>query len=79
MSKGKEIFQAVCNAPDLRAALTELPPKHWARLYSYLLRCYDENGVTGQVLGIMLFEGAQRYAESIGYDSGMAKVKQVFG
>jgi hypothetical protein len=67
VSKGKEIFQAVCDAPDVRAALKELPPKHWVTLYSFLLQGYEENsknGITGHVLGMMLLEGAQRYAEA---------------
>lgn len=82
MSKGKACFQAVCDAPDLETAVRELSPKHWARLYSYLLQTYEENGVSGQVLGLMLVEGARRYAGAVGFGERfekMAKVKQVLG
>lgn len=65
MSKGKGIFQAVCDAPEAKAAVASLKPKHWQQLYSYLLLSYEENGVSGEVLGIMLVEGARRYAASL--------------
>ena len=63
MSRAKEIFQAVCNAPDLCAAVAELPLKEWRKLHSFLLQRYDENGVTGQVLGVVLVDAANRLAK----------------
>lgn len=82
MSKGKEIFHAVCDAPDLEAAVKELPMKQWARLYAYLLQTYDENGVSGQILGLMLFEGARRYAGAAAFGAKfetMEKTREVMG
>lgn len=61
MSKGKAMFQAMCDAPDLERAVSDIPPKHWARLYDYLVAVLSENGVTGEVLSLMLIEGNRRY------------------
>lgn len=74
MSKGKAIFQAVCGAPDLELALKELPAKDYIRLYSYLLQSYEENGVSGQVLGLLLVEGTRRYV-----GEALKKVREVLG
>lgn len=76
MSKGKECFQAVCDAPDLEAAVASLSPKHWRELYGYLLRTYDVNAVSGQVLGMMSVEGAKRYASD---SVKRNQVKEVLG
>lgn len=65
MSKGKEIFQAVCDAPDLAEAVKSLPGNQWLKLYGYLLRSYDENGVSGRVLAVMLLVATTRYAQSL--------------
>ena len=77
MSKGKEIFQAVCDAPNTEQAVMALEPKPWLRLYSYLLQSYDENGVSGKILGLMLVEGARRYAGALGWGERFEKMKQV--
>ena len=47
MSKGKAIFHALCAAPDLERAVTELPAKDFLRLRQYLLRTYTDAGVSG--------------------------------
>lgn len=82
MSKGKAIFRAVCAAPDLERAVAELPPRDYTRLYSYLLQSYEENGVTGQVLGLMLVEGTRRYVGAMQWGEkfeNMKKVREVMG
>ena len=79
MSKGKTIFQAVCDAPNLVQAIKELPAKDYARLYSYLLQSYEENGVSGQVLGIMLVEGTRRYVGAMSWGAKLEKAKLILG
>lgn len=78
MSKGKEIFQAVCDAPDLLEALKSLPANQWLKLYGYLLRSYEENGVSGHVLAVMFQVAAMRYAQSL-EKGGREKVREALG
>jgi hypothetical protein len=77
MSAGKAIFRALCDARDLEQALRELPAKDYARLYAYLLQSYQENGVSGHVLGMMLVEGARRYVGAMNWGAKFEKMKQV--
>lgn len=60
MSPAEEIYQAVLDAPDTQAAIASLSLCHWRMLYGHLLRTYDENGVSGEILGRMMVEGAAR-------------------
>lgn len=62
MSNGEHIFRELCEAPDTDARVRSLEPWAWRDLYSWLLRNYSENGLSGQVLGLMLVESANRYA-----------------
>ena len=62
MSSGEECYQAVCDAPDMEAAVRSLSHAHWTALYSHLLQTYDINGVSGELLGLMMGIGALRYA-----------------
>jgi hypothetical protein len=62
MSEGKTLFEEVCKARDLAASVKALTPWEWQKLYGYLLKNYSENGVSGQVLGMMMVEATRRYA-----------------
>ncbi len=63
MSRGKKIFHELCDAPDLVAAVAALPLAEWQELYGFLLRNYDENGVTGEVFGVALVISGERLAK----------------
>lgn len=65
MSKGRKLLDQVTDAPDTSAAVRALSAKHWLKLYSHVLRNYDENKPSGQILAIMLFDGSRRYATGI--------------
>lgn len=65
MSRGRNVFLVVCEAADAAECVRLLEPWAWRDLYSYLLRNYEENGISGQVLGMMLVEGAARYARGL--------------
>jgi len=60
--RGRNVFLIVCEAGDAAACVRLLEPWAWQDLYSYLLQNYCENGISGEVLGMMLVEGARRYA-----------------
>lgn len=60
--RGYNVFRIVCDAADTEACVRALESYAWRDLYGYLLRNYSENGISGQVLGLMLVEGAARYA-----------------
>lgn len=60
MSKGKAIFQAVCDAPDTVRAVSDLPAKDLTDLYGYLRANCSESGISGQILGIATVESAER-------------------
>ena len=77
MSKGKAIFQAVCDAPDLERAVAELPAKDFLRLHQYLLPTYTDAGVSGQVLGLLLVEGTRRYVGAMQWGVKFEKMKKV--
>jgi hypothetical protein len=62
VSKGAKIFHAVAQTPDPELAVAALSPKRWLKLYAHLLRNYDENLLSGRILGLMLVDGARRYA-----------------
>lgn len=64
MSRGRNVFLVVCEAEDAAECVRALEPWAWRDLYSWLLRNYEENGITGTVLGLMLVEGARRYADA---------------
>ena len=76
MSKGTDIFHAVAEAADPDQAVRALTPKRWGKLYSHLLRNYDENLLSGRILGLMLVEGARRYAAS---QAKRKKARKVLG
>jgi hypothetical protein len=60
MSRAKEIFQAVCDAPNAAAAIEELPLKDWRKLYTYVLADLTQEGVRGMVAGLVFVDGAAR-------------------
>lgn len=60
--RGYNVFRIVCDAADTEACVRALESYAWRDLYSWLLQNYTENGISGQVLGLMLVEGAARYA-----------------
>jgi hypothetical protein len=60
--RGRNVFRVVCDAGDAAACVRSLEPWAWDDLYRYLLSSYEESGISGQVLGMMLVEGARRYA-----------------
>ena len=65
MSRGRNVFLVVCEAADAAECVRDLEPWAWQDLYSYLLQNYCENGISGEVLGMMLVEGAERYARTL--------------
>ena len=60
--KAARIFQLLALAKDPAAEVAKLSPKRWEKVYSHLLRNYAENAASGEILGLMLVEGARRYA-----------------
>ena len=65
MSRGRNVFLVVCEAADAAECVRALEPWAWQDLYSYLLENHCEGGISGQVLGMMLVEGAARYARGL--------------
>lgn len=63
--RGRNVYRIVCDAPDTQAAMQALESWAWLDLWSYLLLNYSENGISGQLLGIVLVEGAVRYAAKL--------------
>ena len=57
---GELLYQLVRDAPDTYAALAALPLGEWRELHGWLLRNYQENAVTGYVLGIQFTDAAKR-------------------
>lgn len=66
MSRGRNVFLVVCEAADAAACVRTLEPWAWQDLYSYLLTNFEEGGISGEVLGLLLVEGARRYSEQPG-------------
>lgn len=60
VSKGKAIYQAACDAPDLEKFLAALPQKDWRELFIYLSQNYEIHGISGQVLAAMHLDAAER-------------------
>ena len=60
--RGFNVFRTVCDAADTEACVRALESYAWRDLYSWLLQNSTENGIRGQLLGLMLVEGAARYA-----------------
>lgn len=73
MSRGRNVFLIVCEAEDAAACVRLLEPWAWRDLYSYLLQNYCENGISGEVLGMMLVEGATRYARGLKVPATLAE------
>jgi hypothetical protein len=57
---GALIYEAMLSAPDVRQALRELPVTELRSLYGWLLRNYQENAVSGMVLGELLVAAAEK-------------------
>jgi hypothetical protein len=68
VSRGRNVFLVVCEAEDAAECVRSLEPWAWRDLYSWLLRHYEESGISGEVLGMMLVEGAARYAAGRGLE-----------
>jgi hypothetical protein len=73
---GEKLYQKVAGAADPVEALKKLKPKRWLKLYSHLLRTYDENAKSGEILGTMIVIGADRYAKDL---IQRKRVKEVLG
>ncbi len=76
MKKPDEIYQSVLDAGDAEEALKALKPKHWLRLYGWLLRTYCENEPSGEILGMMMVIAAGRYAKAL---KKRVKIREVMG
>lgn len=63
--RGYNVYKILCDAADTQACLRDLEPWAWLDLWSYLLLNYSENGISGQLLGMVLVEGAARYGARI--------------
>ncbi len=63
MSEAVDIYDDVCEAADTWATVKALTPHRFQQLWSHLLGRYSENGISGQVLGMLMVEGARRYAQ----------------
>lgn len=73
---GETLYQKVAGATDSAEALKKLKPKPWLKLYGYLGRSYDENGKSGEIYGLMMVIGADRYAKDL---AQRKKVREVLG
>lgn len=62
MNRGETLFLQACGAADTAAWVRELEPGAWQDLYAYLRRSHSLKGVSGALLGLLLVEGAARYA-----------------
>ncbi len=62
IERGANVFRSVCEAADTERFVADLQPYAWRDLYSYLIENYSESGISGKVLGLLLVEGARRYA-----------------
>lgn len=60
MSVGESCFQAVCDAPDHKAAILQLSDLHLSELIAHLARNLNENSITGALLGLCLWESVRR-------------------
>lgn len=65
MSRGRNVFLVVCEAEDAAECVRALEPWAWQDLHAYLLENHCEGGISGEVLGMMLVEGAARYARAL--------------
>lgn len=74
--KAEALYQSVRDSRDPEAALKALKPKHWIKLYAHLLRTFDENGNSGQILGMMFVIAAGRYASDLAKHQ---KTREVMG
>lgn len=70
IERGENVFRAVCAAADTADFIARLQPYAWSDLYSWLLQNYEENGISGQVLGMILLEGTRRYAAMAAKEMG---------
>jgi hypothetical protein len=73
VSRGRNVFLVVCEAADAAECVRALEPWAWQDLYSYLLENHCEGGISGQVLGMMLVEGARRYARGLEVPATLAE------
>ena len=62
VSRGRNVFLVVCEAADAAECVRLLEPWAWQDLHAYLLANACEGGISGEVLGMVLVEGARRYA-----------------
>ena len=50
---GREIYQRICEQPDIDAAVSRLPCGHLATLAEYLAKLRPAGGVPSQVWGVV--------------------------
>lgn len=63
MTTDVEVYQSVCDAPDMEEAIASLSWLHRRLLYGYVLTCYCENSVSGMILGRLLVDAGKRLYE----------------
>lgn len=69
MSKGREIFQHVCEADDEAAAVRALKEHDLCDLTVYL-RQLPHSGIRGRILGLGMVEAWERYLKAHGKGGG---------
>lgn len=60
MSKGRDLFQWVCQQPDELAAVASLSLADFRRLGGWLARRGEITGIPGKVWGVCLADGFRR-------------------
>ncbi len=61
MNPGRDLFLAACAAPDLTDHLHRLGGGGLHELHSYLTDKTAQTSITGQMLGLVMLECAERY------------------
>ena len=77
MSKGKEIYQWVCEQPCELEAVASLNLADFRKLGGWLARRGEISGIPGKIWGVCLADGFRRIMAGKG--DGIEKVKEVLG
>lgn len=65
MRNAAEIYEELVRSTDRVAHVAGLPAEELLCLSGWLARVYDENGQTGELLGLCLVERSERWAAMI--------------
>lgn len=68
--RGQNVFRSVCEAADPAEFIGKLQPYAYSDLYLWLRQHYEPRGISGEVYGMLLVEGARRYAERAATEMG---------